>query len=470
MSKKKESENMATILPRELCASLERVKTFAESFATASNVMVVMGAGASTSAGIPDFRTPGTGLYDNLQAYGLPSPEAVFNIDFFKSNPVPFNMLIRELLPGAHKPTPTHAFLRMLSDQNKLQRVYTQNIDGLEKLAGLPEDRVVQCHGGFNTAHCIECNKQHDMQLIRDCCKMNADCTPDGASESGHVIPTCECGGLVKPQITFFGEAMPQAWKKTVIDDLEACDCLVVIGTSLNVMPVALLPRLVYKDVPRMVINLTPVGEEDGMFAREGDAFLQGTCDDGVKRLCDLSGDSDEFAKVVSSIDTEFTRASHASPPQPQNRVLTTDVILQINMGFLDGPNERKMDEKEARSNYPALRCHMCNMLPSSEDVDNTTHVQRICFKSLEVGEWTSCDYGTWASLTPHPPVTYNMQLTATIKHKTPLSFATVAAVIEAIYDNGASHPFTHEEDANYFLYPYHSIISDLDDGICCGH
>ena len=144
----------------------------------------------------------------------------------------------------------------------------------------------------------------------------------------------------------------------------------------------------------------------------------------------------------------------------------TTDVILQLNMGFLDGPNERKMDEKEVRSRYQALRGHMCNLLPSSEDVGIQDSVQRICFKSLEVGEWTSCDYGTWWSLTPQPPVTYNMQLTATIKHNAPLSFTSVAAIIEAIYDNGASQPFTHEEDANYFLYPYHSIISDLDDGI----
>ena len=147
--------------------------------------------------------------------------------------------------------------------------------------------------------------------------------------------------------------------------------------------------------------------------------------------------------------------------------MLSTDVTLQLNMGFSDGPNERKMDEKEMRSRYQALRCHMCNLLPSEEDV---VQVQRICFKSLEVGEWTSCDYGTWASLTSQPPVTYNMQLTATIKHKDPLSFTTVAAIIDIIYDNGASEPFTHEGDANYFLYPYHSIISDLDEGICYGH
>ena len=112
----------------------------------------------------------------------------------------------------------------------------------------------------------------------------------------------------------------------------------------------------------------------------------------------------------------------------------TTDVILQLNMGFLDGPNERKMDENEVRSQYQALRCHMCNLLPSSEDVGIQDSVQRICFKSLEVGEWTSCDYGTWWSLTPQPPVTYNMQLTATIKHNAPLSFTSVAAIIEAIY------------------------------------
>ena len=149
---------------------------------------------------------------------------------------------------------------------------------------------------------------------------------------------------------------------------------------------------------------------------------------------------------------------------------LETDVILQLNMGFNDGPRERKLDNNELSANHTALKCHMCNVLSELSDLDNLNQTQRICFKSLEVGEWTSCDYGSWASLTPTPPVSYNLQLTATIQHDTPLSFATVAGIIEAIYDTGASHPFTHEEDDCYFLYPYHSIVSDLDDGICCGH
>jgi NAD-dependent SIR2 family protein deacetylase len=298
--------------PSEVCASAPRVQAFADSFAAARNVMVILGAGASTSAGIPDFRTPGTGLYDNLQAYGLPSPEAVFSIDFFRSNPIPFNMLIRDLLPGAHKPTPTHAFLRMLSDQNKLLRVYSQNIDGLETLAGLQDERVVQCHGGFRNAHCIQCNELHSMKLIRDCCKMNANFSPDGlqaaGATTGPVIPTCDsCGGLVKPEITFFGEALPAAFFKSLMHDLDACDCLIVIGTSLKVMPVCRLPSAVYQEVPRMVINRDAVGEEHGMFGRSRDAFLPGTCDDGVKSLCDLSGLHREFATAVGLVDSEFT-------------------------------------------------------------------------------------------------------------------------------------------------------------------
>lgn len=299
----------------EFCESPPKLQSFADSFAAARNVMVVMGAGASTSAGIPDFRTPGTGLYDNLQAYGLPTPESVFSIDFFRSNPVPFNMLIRELLPGSHKPTPSHAFLRMMSDQGKLLRVYTQNIDGLETLAGVPEERVVQCHGGFRSAHCIQCSKPHSMALIRDCCALNAHCTPDGvggaasSKHGGPVIPRCDCGGLVKPQITFFGESLPPAFMSTLLDDLEACDCLLVIGTSLKVMPVAKLPSLV-KGAPRMVINRDPVGEQMGMFQREGDAFMKGTCDDGVLKLCGLAGLDHEFKRAVDLVDAEFSAHS----------------------------------------------------------------------------------------------------------------------------------------------------------------
>ena len=85
---------------------------------------------ASTATGIPDFRTPGTGLYDNLEKYNLPYPEAVFDINFFRENPEPFYQLARDLYPGEYKPSVVHEFLRELDIRGKLLRCYTQNIDG----------------------------------------------------------------------------------------------------------------------------------------------------------------------------------------------------------------------------------------------------------------------------------------------------------------------------------------------------
>jgi NAD-dependent SIR2 family protein deacetylase len=92
-------------------------------------------AGISVSAGIPDFRSPGTGLYDNLAKYNLPEPTAVFDINYFRENPAPFYQLAKELFPGQYKPTPTHLFIRLLHDKGLLRRCFTQNIDSLEVCA-----------------------------------------------------------------------------------------------------------------------------------------------------------------------------------------------------------------------------------------------------------------------------------------------------------------------------------------------
>lgn len=80
----------------------------------------------SLSPGIPDFRSPGTGLYNNLEKYNLPFPEAIFDIEFFKSNPKPFFVLAKDLYPGAFNPTPSHWFIRLLHEKGLLLRHYTQ--------------------------------------------------------------------------------------------------------------------------------------------------------------------------------------------------------------------------------------------------------------------------------------------------------------------------------------------------------
>jgi NAD-dependent deacetylase sirtuin 2 len=107
------------------------------------------GAGLSVSAGIPDFRTPGTGLYDNLQRYKLPYPTAIFELRYFREYPLPFYLLAREMFPGKWAPTPGHYFVKLLEEKGVLLRAFTQNIDTLERVAGVSTDLIVEAHGSF---------------------------------------------------------------------------------------------------------------------------------------------------------------------------------------------------------------------------------------------------------------------------------------------------------------------------------
>ena len=132
------------------------VKEIAKVVGSAQDVLVMAGAGLSTPSGIPDFRSPGSGIYDNLAKYKLPYPEAIFDIEYFRVNPEPFNVWSKEFLPGVnYKPSIGHYFVRVLQDKQLLLRHYTQNIDGLEVIAGVDEDKIVAAHGSFSTASCI---------------------------------------------------------------------------------------------------------------------------------------------------------------------------------------------------------------------------------------------------------------------------------------------------------------------------
>ena len=119
------------------------------------------------AAGIPDFRSPGTGLYANLAKYNLPYPEAVFSINFFLKNPQPFYSLAKELMPSKYKPTIAHYFQRLLIEKGHVLRVYTQNIDALETVANLPDDKVINAHGSFKKGHCLNCNSEYSFQWMK---------------------------------------------------------------------------------------------------------------------------------------------------------------------------------------------------------------------------------------------------------------------------------------------------------------
>lgn len=253
------------------------IKKVAQWIRESKKIIILSGAGVSCSAGIPDFRTPGTGLYDNLQKYDLPYPEAVFDVSFYRRKPQPFLSLAKELWPGLqHSPTLTHSFGAVLANNSKLLRNYTQNIDGLEHLATISEEQIVECHGHFRTASCIKCNKSMDGDKCKDLI-LNGD---------GKTPPQCpKCKSHVKPDIVFFGEGLPDRFHNLLSKDVGTVDLLLVIGTSLQVAPVSHIPQYV-KCKRRVLINRDEVGD----FMREDDVVLLGDCDDVVMQLADELG------------------------------------------------------------------------------------------------------------------------------------------------------------------------------------
>lgn len=284
------------------------------------NVILLTGAGISTSAGIPDFRSPGSGLYDNLKKYNLPDPQCIFEISFFKQNPKPFFELAKELYPGTFKPTPCHYFMKLLHEKGVLLRIYTQNIDTLEHVAGVPADKIVEAHGTFKTSHCLKCKKLYSLEWMEE--QIFSD-----------VVPTCEdCNSVVKPDVVFFGENLPLRFFTLYAEDFPKCDLLIVMGTSLVVQPFATLIDKVPKDCPRLLINKEKAGEVDPIrrFLGYGkgmsfeskhnyrDIAWLGLCDDGCKKLADLLGWGDELSQLVNTehqrIDREAKQKPHRKP------------------------------------------------------------------------------------------------------------------------------------------------------------
>lgn len=262
-----------------------------------TKIVTMVGAGVSTSAGIPDFRSPKSGLYDNLAKYNLPFPEAVFDLDYFHKNPTPFFQLARELYPGEFKPTPAHYFIKLLHDKGLLVRHYTQNIDTLDRLVGIPEEKIVEAHGTFYTNHCLGCQKDFPMEWMKQ--------EIFKAAESGEAVPKCtECEAVVKPDIVFFGENLPERFYQLPNQDFKECDLLIIMGTSLTVHPFAGLVDYAKDDCVRLMINRDKVAGSMGFFRSlvfgEGlcfdlpgnrrDVFYQGECDQACFHLADQLG------------------------------------------------------------------------------------------------------------------------------------------------------------------------------------
>ncbi|KIV92995.1 hypothetical protein PV10_04243 [Exophiala mesophila] len=276
-------------------------------------IVVMTGAGISTSAGIPDFRSPETGLYANLARLNLPYAEAVFDISYFRTNPHPFYTLAHELYPGKYRPTITHSFISLLHQKGMLLQLFTQNIDCLEREAGVPADKIVEAHGSFATQRCIDCQTEYPDELMKD-------------NISKKEVPRCvrkKCNGLVKPDIVFFGEALPEAFHMKRSLPARA-DLAIVMGTSLTVQPFASLPSFVSEDTPRVLINLERVGS---LGSRPDDVLLLGDCDDGVRKFADVMGWGEELEQLWQSTNpNKEEREKQQEPVKTRQEALDDEV------------------------------------------------------------------------------------------------------------------------------------------------
>ena len=185
----------------------------------AQRIVFFGGAGVSTASGIPDFRSP-EGLYAGAWR-GL-SPEEILSATFFYLHPEAFFEFYRThlLFPEA-KPNAAHAMLFRLEKAKKLRGIVTQNVDGLHRLAG--NRLVYELHGSVRENTCLECGASYDLRWM-----LNT-----------RGIPRCTCGGVVKPEVTLYGEALNPYVCRGARREIGACDTLIVAGTSLQTEPAA---------------------------------------------------------------------------------------------------------------------------------------------------------------------------------------------------------------------------------------
>ncbi|XP_030628501.1 NAD-dependent protein deacetylase sirtuin-1 [Chanos chanos] len=277
-------------------------------------ILVLTGAGVSVSCGIPDFRSR-DGIYARLAIDfpDLPDPQAMFDIEYFKRDPRPFFKFAKEIYPGQFQPSLCHKFISALDKEGKLLRNYTQNIDTLEQVAGV--QRVIQCHGSFATASCLFCKYKVDSEALRD-------------DIFNQVVPHCpRCPdvplAIMKPDIVFFGENLPELFHRAMKQDKDEVDLLIVIGSSLKVRPVALIPSSIPHDVPQILINREPLPHLNF------DIELLGDCDVIVNELCHwLGGDFEKLCYNSSKLSeiTERPPRLSVTPEQRPSHINFTEV------------------------------------------------------------------------------------------------------------------------------------------------
>ncbi|MGB0872566.1 MAG: SIR2 family NAD-dependent protein deacylase [Solirubrobacterales bacterium] len=246
------------------------IRELAEAIVGARKTVVLTGAGVSVPSGIPDFRTPETGMWANVD------PMEVAHIDTFQNDPERFWSFYGERFAslGDKVPNGAHKALAKLERRGLIEAVITQNIDRLHHMAGTED--LIEVHGSIEFSDCLDCGATYELEWVRD-----------RAAENG--IPRCDqcdAGSPLKPKVVLFGEMLPEQALQRAFELAAAADLIIAVGSSLVVHPVAGLPSITLRSGGQLALMT------NGPTPFDVDAFVK------------LDGDiEDEFAALMAAVD-----------------------------------------------------------------------------------------------------------------------------------------------------------------------
>ena len=232
---------------------------------SSKRLVAFTGAGVSTLSGLRDFRGP-QGLYNDIDA------DKIFDLQTFYRDPDFFYQHTWEMLYQEEaQPSLVHNLLAEWERQGRLLSVITQNIDRLHTRAG--SQTVREIHGSPETHHCLACGHEYSFAAVKE---QLARQRQDGQGKFS--APRCSCGGVLKPDITFFGESLPEAAWESAWNDVVQADLFLVLGSSLVVQPAAQLPRMLKPSTPLVIVNRgqTPLDSRAAYRAEDLLETLQG--------------------------------------------------------------------------------------------------------------------------------------------------------------------------------------------------
>lgn len=250
----------------------DKIEQAAELIRRARHMVAFTGAGHSTGSGIPDFRSPGSGLWEKA------NPMMVASIWAFRLNPKSFYDWIRPLAMTmlTAPPNPAHYALAALEEAGILKTIITQNIDNLHQRAG--SRRVLELHGHMRQATCIRCYKEVPIDPAFEKLILEGK------------IPYCKCGGVFKPNVILFGEQLPVRVFNQAMEEARRADLILVAGSSLEVTPAADIPFVaVESGATAIIVNLQPTDFD----ARAG-VVIHGDVADILPRLVEAVGAADQ--------------------------------------------------------------------------------------------------------------------------------------------------------------------------------